>query len=133
MSVQIKSFLSTEGKRNRANADLYLSILQIAYPGEVLDVIVGHHICFEFDKDIATENEIPAADTLLFDHEIMGRVFGKDKALAHMVHMVKLDAGQREDYIRLEVNRIKARGDDARRNAEWQEAPQYDGPTSLDV
>jgi len=133
MSIQVKSFLSTEGKRNRANADLYLDMLQLAYPGEVLDVIVGHHICFEFDKDIATENEIPAADTLLFDHEIMSKIFGKAVALQHMHHMVELDAGAREDYIRLEVQRVKARKEDARRFAGWEEAPQYTGLTSLDV
>lgn len=133
MSVQVKSFLSTEGKRNRANADLYLEMLQLAYPGEVIDVIVGHHICFEFDKDIATENEIPAADTLLFDHEIMGRIFGKDKALAYMHRMVELSAGEREDYIRSEVRRVKARLDDARRNTRWEEAPHFSGLTSADV
>jgi hypothetical protein len=133
MSTQVKSFLSTEGKRNRANADLYLDMLRIAYPGEKLDVIVGHHICFEFDGDISTENEIPAADTLLFDHEIMGRIFGKDKARSLMHALVDLPDAKREDYLRIEVQRVKARAEDARRNAAWEEAPQYTGLTSLDM
>jgi hypothetical protein len=133
MSVKVKSFLSTEGKRNRANADLYLDLLQRAYPGQVLDVIVGHHICFEFDKDIATENEIPAADTLLFDLDIMGAVFGKANAVALMHQLVELPDAKREDYVRQSLSRLKAREQDARRNAQWEEAPQFSGLTSLDV
>lgn len=134
MSVQVKSFLSTEGKRNRANADLYLDMLRIAYPGEKLDVIVGHHICFEFDGDISTENEIPAADTLLFDHEIMGRIFGQVDARAHMHRMVELDASAREDYIRREVQREKGRLVNAELTKQWQEAPQsLGGLTSYDL
>lgn len=133
MSVQVKSFLSTEGKRNRANADLYLDILRLAYPGERIEVIVGHHICFEFDGDISTENEIPAADTLLFNHDILSRIFGKDKARAYMHHMVDLDDEKREDYLRIEVQRVKARAEDARRNTQWEEAPQYHGLTSFDM
>lgn len=133
MSVQVKSFLSTEGKRNRANADLYLDILRLAYPSEKIDVIVGHHICFEFDGDISTENEVPAADTLLFDHEIMGRVFGKEKAIALMHRLVELPDAQREDAVRAAVKVIKERAEDARRTAEWQEAPQYSGLTSYDM
>lgn len=132
MSVQVKSFLSTEGKRNRANAALYEDILNLAYPGQKIAVIIGHHICFEFDGDISTENEIPAADTLLFDHEIMGRVFGRDKSLALMQNLVALNADKREEFLRTEVDRVKK--SERLLSADWwQEAPQYDGPTSYDV
>lgn len=132
-SAIVEAFLSSEGKRNRRNADLYLDILSRAFPGIQIDVIVGHHICFEFNKDIATENEIPAADTLLFHHDIMGRVFGKLKARDIRHRICDLSAGEREDYVRQELNRLKAREQDARRNSNWEPAPQFLGLTMLDT
>jgi hypothetical protein len=73
----MKDYLGYENERNKKNALLYQTILQRAW-GKDLDVLVGHHICFEQNKDIKTENEIPSADTLMFDHEIMTKVFGDD-------------------------------------------------------
>lgn len=130
MSAQVivEAFLSSEGKRNRKNADLYLDLLTRAFPDMQLDVIVGHHICFEFDKDIATENEIPAADTLLFHHEIMGKVFGPLKARDIRHRLCDLSAGEREDYVRQELNRLKAHEREA-----LLDVPEYTGLTSLDV
>lgn len=73
--IVTKDYLGDELQRNKANADMYTKILQVAY-GVDNDVLIGHHICFEHDKKIETENEIPAADTLIFDHDIMKRFFG---------------------------------------------------------
>lgn len=78
MSVQIEEFLGTELNRNKANADVYEKFLRLAFPGENLSVLIGHHICLEFDKDLQTENEIPAADTLLFDPVLSEKVFGQN-------------------------------------------------------
>ena len=73
----MKDFLGFENARNKLNAELYTRILKIAYPDQT-DVLVGHHLCFEKHGDIQTENEIPSADTLIFDHEIMRAVFPND-------------------------------------------------------
>lgn len=70
-----KDYLGFEAQRNRTHAQMYTEILQVAF-GTDNDVLVGHHICFEHDHKIETENEIPSADTLIFDHDIMKRAFG---------------------------------------------------------
>lgn len=89
-------FLSGEGKRNRANADLYRRLLAIAW-GEC-EVIVGHHVAFQFDGDLNTEDEIPSADCLLFDHDIMGAVFG-EQALELMQRIALLRPYERETEV----------------------------------
>lgn len=70
-------YLSGEGKRNRANADLFQALLCLAW-GDGCTVITGHHVSFLFDGDLSTEDEVPSADTVLFDHHIMARVFPDD-------------------------------------------------------
>ena len=83
---KVKDFLTVENQRNKDHAQLYVDLVQRAY-GCNNAVLIGHHIVFEADGDITTENEIPAADTLLFDHEIMTAVFGEDKAMRLMSNM----------------------------------------------
>lgn len=70
-------YLSGEGKRNRSNADLFQAMLTLAW-GSKCSVITGHHVSFLFDGDLSTEDEIPSADTVLFDHAIMGTLFPTD-------------------------------------------------------
>lgn len=91
-------YLSGEGKRNRHNADLFQAILCIAWGGNCT-VMTGHHIAFLFDGDLTTEDEVPSADCLLFDLEIMDAVFGweRDSILQTIVTM---NRGEREDYVR---------------------------------
>lgn len=72
----MKDYLEFENVRNKTNAGVYQKLIQIAF-GDVA-VMVGHHIAFEADGDLNTENEIPSADTLLFDHDVMVKVFGPD-------------------------------------------------------
>lgn len=91
-------FLSGEGKRNRANADLFQAILCRAW-GNGCSVITGHHVSFLFDGDLATEDEVPSADCLLFDHDIMGELFPEDY-LDIMRHISGLVRYEREDYVR---------------------------------
>lgn len=95
--IQPKNYLRDEGKRNRTNAALYSRLVQLAF-GADNAVIVGHHINFEKDGKIETENEIPAADTLLFDHDIMGAIFGDD-AYAIMQTLACVRAEFREEYL----------------------------------
>jgi hypothetical protein len=77
----MKDYLGTENARNKEHAQLYADIIRTAF-GDEQDVLVGHHLTFETHGDINTENEIPAADTLMFDHDVMHRVFGGN---AHVV------------------------------------------------
>lgn len=78
----MKDYLSYENDRNHRNAELYERFLRMALDKPEVAVLIGHHITFEFDcdgdgkLDISTMNEVPSADCLLFDHELMGKVFG---------------------------------------------------------
>lgn len=96
-------FLGGEGKRNRHNAGLFCQMLFQAW-GDC-DVIVGHHINFLFDKNLETEDEIPAADTLLFDHAIMGCLFG-DKMPDVLAHIAVLGPYARERYVAQRFNEL---------------------------
>lgn len=69
-----RDYLSYENHRNAAHAQLYADIVCQAFGHK--DVIVGHHVTFEQHGDIKTENEVPSADTLLFDVDVARRVFG---------------------------------------------------------
>ncbi len=91
-------FLSGEGKRNRTNADLFQLMLCKAW-GEGCQVITGHHISFLFDGDLETEDEVPSADCLLFDHEIMSTLFPKDY-ISIMATLAVLERYDRENYVR---------------------------------
>lgn len=91
-------FLGPEGKRNRANADLFRAMLCVVW-GDNCDIITGHHINFQFDGDLSTEDEIPSADCLLFDHDIMCAVFG-EKAYEIMRNIAILRPWARENYVR---------------------------------
>lgn len=102
-------YLAGEGKRNRANADLFQALLCLAW-GDNCSVITGHHVSFLFDGDLSTEDEVPSADSVLFDHDIMSGVFPDDylKIMSALAPMPRYD---REDYVRaLVCKRYPARG-----------------------
>jgi len=92
----MKDYLGYENARNKANAQLYVDLIQAAY-GQCA-VLIGHHLTFEFHGDVGTENEIPSADTLCFDHEVMGRVFGEDAPLI-MRQMASVPAEARDKIL----------------------------------
>jgi hypothetical protein len=81
----MRDFLGEENARNKVNAGLYTAIMQRAM-GNTTSILIGHHLCFESAGNIDTENEIPSADTLLFDHDVMTLVFG-DRAVDIMQHL----------------------------------------------
>lgn len=91
-------YLSGEGKRNRANADLFQAMLCLAW-GEGCSVITGHHVSFLFDGDLSTEDEVPSADCVLFDHHIMSQVFPHDYLLV-MQAIAPMQRYERENYVR---------------------------------
>lgn len=93
-----KDFLGNENARNKRYAGSYTQLMQRALGGEQVDVLIGHHLCFELARDIATENEIPAADTLLFDHDIMTAVFG-DRSLSIMQHLAMTPTQSRDEVL----------------------------------
>lgn len=68
----MKNYLESELARNHTNKHLYERLLKIAVAG--CSVEVGHHVTIHLgDED---GNEIPSADAVLFDHDIMQKVFG---------------------------------------------------------
>jgi hypothetical protein len=89
----MKDYLEAENARNRRHAALYEQLIKRAY-GEC-QVMVGHHIGMEFAGDLQTENEIPSADTLLFDHPLMVACFG-DHAVQMMQDLAAVPCEQRE-------------------------------------
>ena len=85
--ITLKDWLGFELGRNKEHSDLYVALLKKALTklavGCRAEVLIGHHITFELGEDgkeldIVTENEIPSADCLRFDHDIMTAVFGDD-------------------------------------------------------
>jgi hypothetical protein len=60
-----------ENERNARNAPLYEAILKAAYE-DVSLVVAGHHI---FVRRADGNDELPAADTLIFDHDIAKKIW----------------------------------------------------------
>lgn len=89
----MKDWLSWENDRNKRFAALYVGIMKRAF--EKPEVIIGHHLTFELNEDLNTENEIPSADTLMFDHYIMTKVFG-DQAISIMHHLAATPCESRD-------------------------------------
>lgn len=69
-----------ENDRNGENADLYKAIIREAYG--VTDVICGHHLVYQVEDKRADGftytfvEEIPSADTLIFDTDVAKKIFG---------------------------------------------------------
>lgn len=93
-----KNWIGDEGRRNREHAALYAGIITRAY-GVTFELFVGHHVAFKSTHEsLTTENEIPSADTLLFDHDIMKEVFG-DKYLGVLIQLAQVPCNQREELM----------------------------------
>lgn len=82
----MKDFLPAENKRNHDAHRVFERFLHRAV-GEC-EVIVAHHIVYMRKGSDDLPNEIPSADTLWFDPEMMGLVFG-DKAQLMMLALAK--------------------------------------------
>lgn len=64
-----------ENDRNAANRELYKAIIKEVYGAE--DCIIAHHLVYSFQEgDYFIVEEIPSADTLIFDHAVMKKLFG---------------------------------------------------------
>lgn len=97
----LKDWLSTENARNKRFAGLYVGIMKKAF-GVVTqkepEVLIGHHLTFELNGDLETENEIPSADCLMFDHYIMTQVFG-NRAVDIMQHLAATPCESRDEVL----------------------------------
>ncbi len=103
-----KYWLQTENDRNVRHGQVFIDLLHRAFgPEEV--IMVGHHFVFEPKDsmqalDLANLNEIPSADTLIFDHDIMGAVFG-ERAIPIMGQLAAVPAERREEILARELGR----------------------------
>lgn len=92
--MALRDYLTWEDKRNSEGHKVFKRFFERAV-GVPVDVVVGHHIIFIKGGDDAEPNEVPSADTVLFDHDLMGAVFG-DKALPIMLTLAKRTPELRE-------------------------------------
>jgi hypothetical protein len=69
-----------ENDRNADSADLFKEILREVYG--VKDVIIAHHLVYVTEEQrgdgfhYQIVEEVPAADTLIFDHEVARKLWG---------------------------------------------------------
>lgn len=69
-----------ENDRNSENSQLYKAIIREAFG--VVDVICGHHLVYQVEEKrddgflYTFVEEIPSADTLIFDHDIARKIWG---------------------------------------------------------
>ena len=94
----MKDYLATENQRNKTHAALYTAIMKEAF-GADCEVLIGHHLTFEQGGDLSTENEIPSADCLMFDHEVMTKVFG-ESAITLMRYLAATPMEQRDSILK---------------------------------
>lgn len=97
----LKDWLTTENARNKQYAGLYVAIMKKAFGAATQkepEVLIGHHLTFELNGDLDTENEIPSADCLMFDHYIMEKVFG-DQAITIMQHLASTPCESRDKVL----------------------------------
>lgn len=114
----MKDYLGYENDRNHRHAAVYERFLRRALDKPEVAVLIGHHITFEFDcdgdgkLDIATMNEVPSADCLLFDHELMGKVFGKH-ALTIMATLSQVSCEERDELFAGYLDALETQGVEA--------------------
>lgn len=68
-----------ENNRNAQHADLFKAIIREAYGAG--DVIIAHHLTYvtedmREDGTYEVVEEIPSADTLIFDHDVAQKLWG---------------------------------------------------------
>lgn len=98
--LQAKEYIPLEIARNKASSDLFAAMMRIAY-GRNDAVIIVHHLTFEVGSDLSSVNEIPSADTLIFDHAIMFAVFGAVYlSVMSALAVLTVDDGARDKELR---------------------------------
>jgi hypothetical protein len=109
MITHAKYWLQAENDRNTHNGLNFIDIIKKAF-GVNEVVMVGHHFVFEPTEamkklDLSQLNEIPSADTLIFDHDIMTAVFGADaKIIMAQLSQLPVTGGARDAKLREFIN-----------------------------
>lgn len=104
MLTNAKYYLQVENDRNTRRGALFIDLIKAAFGVDEV-VMVGHHFVFEPTTamqalDLAKLNEIPSADTLMFDHDIMGDVFGNmAEFLMRQLASLPVTGGQRDNLL----------------------------------
>lgn len=107
----IKDYLGFENERNKKHAALYERLIKLAFKRDDVAVLIGHHLTFEMDVDgdgkldIETMNEIPSADTLMFDHDLMRAVFG-DRCYPIMRELASVPCDRRDNLLKFHLDRL---------------------------
>lgn len=86
-----KDYLTYENNRNKQNAKFLKEVITKCF-GPQESVVIAHHLCYGTIDDSV---EIPAIDTLYFDHDIMSKLFGEN-ALMVMVKLAKAPVPDRD-------------------------------------
>lgn len=107
MLTNSKYWLQAENDRNTHHGDVFIDLVKRAFGIDEV-VMVGHHFVFEPQSamtalDLTKLNEIPSADTMIFDHDIMKEVFG-DKAIPLMMQLAQVRAEERDAIVRQALN-----------------------------
>lgn len=100
----MKNFLEYENARNHKNHRLYERFMRLAV-GKDTDVLVVHHITFKMEGE-DDGNEIPSADTLMFDHELMKRVFG-DNFLYYVTQLAVRSCEERDAHFAYLLDKVE--------------------------
>lgn len=100
-----KYYLQAENERNVAGHKTFEKLLKIAFGANEV-VMVGHHFVLAPGGDITKGvNEIPSADTAIFDHVIMKRVFGK-QAINVMIACARKPVEERDAELTAWLNTV---------------------------
>lgn len=70
----MKDYLTAENTRNQKGHRVFIRFFKRCF-GQQCDVLIAHHLTCRLGSQTL---EVPSADTLWFDHELMYRVFGEE-------------------------------------------------------
>ena len=93
-----------ENDRNSENNALYKAIIREAYG--VTDVICGHHLVYQVEDKrpdgftYTFVEEIPSADTLIFDHEVAKKIWGETRYITVLQHLACVPTENRDRVLK---------------------------------
>lgn len=105
-----------ENDRNAESSDLFKAVIREAY--NVKDVIIAHHLVYVNSEkrddgfEYTIVEEVPSADSLIFDHDVARKIFGEDNFKSCLV-MLALEPIVTRDklYAKLYADRAKGKED----------------------
>lgn len=98
----------SEMNRNHAGTSVFEEFFQRAFGVETV-VVINHHLVFKMKLDNGRNEvqEVPSADTLLFSHFYMSKVFG-DQAESIMRALLLCPPQERENHLSRELELLRA-------------------------